>query len=168
MTLLNARNRRAGEATGGYLGSSTEIPLPSRQGCDEPDVSDLWLYFETYRHSAAYYLNLYFEAMDRIAITSSSWDTGGNPPNSPDGMCAKQTQSLRSGIVSDACVNHVALARSSSSSRAEEQERETMRLKIYTDALMRDLIAMEDALTRAQTIHNSTKPVILSLIPTVW
>lgn len=43
-----------------------------------------------------------------------------------------------------------------------------MRQKIYTDSLMRDLIVMEDALTRAQAIHSSTKPNALSPIPAMW
>ncbi|KAK0619467.1 hypothetical protein B0T14DRAFT_496208 [Immersiella caudata] len=55
-----------------------------------------------------------------------------------------------------------------SSPQAEEAERETMRLKIYADSLMRDLIVMEDTLTRAQAIHSSMKPDVLSPIPTMW
>ncbi len=54
---------------------------------------------------------------------------------------------------------------------ADKQEREAILFKIYTDSLMSDLIGMEDALTRAQTIHASEmKPAaVLWPIPTtMW
>jgi len=81
--------------------------------------------------------------MDRVAASSSLWEVSDSPTALP--------------------------ATSSSREEAKEREREMMRLKIYTDTLMRDLIVMEDAVTRAQAIHSkSMKPDVLPPIPTMW
>ncbi|KAK3934626.1 hypothetical protein QBC46DRAFT_399364 [Diplogelasinospora grovesii] len=138
MALLDSQHHSAGEAALAYS-------RPNEFGQDEPeativDVADIWTEFEVRRRSAEYYLNRYFECMDRI--TTSVFASGDLDPPSP-------SEAL-------------------SSRASPDGERGLMRLKIYTDSLLRDLIAMEETLARAQGIHDSAKPPIFSPIPAVW
>lgn len=85
MALLDPQHRSTGEAAHTYL-SGAEILFGQRR--DESDIADIWSDFETHRQSAEYYLNRYFESLDQVAASCSSWDhpTGSQSRPSDDGM----------------------------------------------------------------------------------
>lgn len=115
-------------------------PYEEPQIHEHPAGEQLWTKFEVHRRSAEDYLRLFRKCMDRINASIPE-DDNGLPDYSdmePPHQVAQQDTGNNTDII---------------------------RLKIYTDTLLRDLIVLEDIAIQTQQTYESTEPPLIKPAP---
>jgi len=126
--------------------SDSTSPLPqlrSRRWRTASSGEELWSEFEARRRSAEDYLNLYYECMDTISTDLVSFDYG---------------------TVADTAFN-----RQVQEAPPDGQSNGDMvRLKIYRDTILRELIIMEDIALYVQQAYVSIDEPVMAPKTTIW